>query len=265
MGTFEHNGAQMYYEIHGEGEPLLLIAGLASDSQSWLSVLPLLSGKYRVIVYDNRTTGRTASHDDSLTVQVMAKDALALLDHLGIDKAIVVGHSMGGQIALTLAATNPERVSCLIIAGTPLEISARNKMLFGNLSQSIKTYGPTREWFQNLFFWIFTPTFFEQKALVSLALDSSVDYPYPQTPKGFCLQVDAAESFQAESFCENVLCPTLVIAGSQDIIFPVDCCKALAEAIPNAQFRIIEQAAHSIHSEKPAEFVQLVQEFITQR
>ncbi len=252
--------ATIYYETYGEGSPLLLIAGLASDSQSWMSIVKPLAENHRVIVYDNRTTGRTTTTEDKLTLEMMVNDAVNLLDHLGIEKADVVGHSMGGSIALMLASSHPERVSRLIIAASPLKISERNRLMMNDFV-TMPNYG-SAEWFRKLFYWLLTPEFFDNPYVVASALETASGYRYLQSLEGFRKQVQSMDYFDATELCTHIKAPTLVIAGEKDIIFTIDECRRLSKAIEGAKLEIIQGAAHSIHSEKPLEFIQSIESFL---
>src|SRR5690242_10345059 len=111
MPQFAHDRASIHYEIVGEGKPLLLIAGIASDSASWGPLLPLLSGR-QLILIDNRGCGQTKV-EGPVEVAEMADDCAALVDHLGFGAVDVVGHSLGGHIALDMAARHPAQVTRL--------------------------------------------------------------------------------------------------------------------------------------------------------
>ena len=124
------NGVDLYYECHGKGAPLMLIAGRASDSQSWQPIVEELSQHYLVILPDNRGVGRTKPQDIETSIQQIADDCMALIGHLGLSSVTLLGHSMGGFVALDCAIRYPERVSQLILAGTSAFNSERNKALF---------------------------------------------------------------------------------------------------------------------------------------
>ena len=103
MPTVKVDDLDIYYETHGEGPPLLLVAGLASDSQSWQPVLDTLAADFKVIVFDNRGVGRTTPQEATTSITRMADDCVGLAQQLGIEKFHLLGHSMGGFIALETA------------------------------------------------------------------------------------------------------------------------------------------------------------------
>jgi len=131
MPSVRINNIDCYYEIHGKGSPLILIAGLASDSQSWKPILGGLAEYFKVVIFDNRGIGRTQYPRDSFRISALALDTVCLLDALAIKKADILGHSMGGYIAQEIAIEYPERVNRLILASTCAATSRKNKSLFG--------------------------------------------------------------------------------------------------------------------------------------
>jgi len=124
------NGIQIYYEIHGTGGPLLLIAGLTSDSQSWQSVIQGFADRYQVINFDNRGVGRTQPSDEFTTIEQMADDCVALIQYLQLSSVHLLGHSMGGFIAQRCVIRYPNVVDRLILVGTSASVSDRNTALF---------------------------------------------------------------------------------------------------------------------------------------
>ncbi|MCJ7515631.1 MAG: alpha/beta hydrolase, partial [Dehalococcoidia bacterium] len=99
MPTVKASDINIYYEIHGEGEPLLMIQGYAQYSGHWTTLIPPFSKEYRVIIFDNRGTGRSDKPEPPYTMKMMAADVKGLLDAIGIDKANIFGVSIGGMIA----------------------------------------------------------------------------------------------------------------------------------------------------------------------
>src|SRR5882762_11384378 len=109
------NGLKMYYEIHGTGEPLILLHGGLGATEMFGEILPLLSNTRQVIAVDLQAHGRTADIDRPLSFEAMASDIAALIKHLGIEKADVMGYSLGGGVALRVAVQHPEAVRKLVL------------------------------------------------------------------------------------------------------------------------------------------------------
>ncbi|MGH7754213.1 MAG: alpha/beta fold hydrolase, partial [Gemmatimonadales bacterium] len=107
-----------YYEEAGSGDPLILIMGFTGDLQGWALQVPALAKHYRVITIDNRGAGRTSAPDRPYTIAGMAEDVAAVMDRLGVAKAHVLGYSMGGYIAQSLALAHPGKVDKLILLST---------------------------------------------------------------------------------------------------------------------------------------------------
>ena len=127
------NGIEMYYERVGQGEPIVLITGLAGDVSFWNKTVPMLSDRFDVITVDNRGAGRTRC-SGSFGIEDMADDVIDLLDHLGIFKSNILGWSMGSHIALDLAARYPDRVRTLTIVACYLYRPARSAYILEYLA-----------------------------------------------------------------------------------------------------------------------------------
>ena len=265
MPQLSVDGVDLYYELHGSGSPLMLVAGLASDSQSWQPVVGELSRRFLVITPDNRGSGRTAPQSCEIAIGRMADDCAALADHLGLPSVNLLGHSMGGFVALELAARHPRRVDRLILAGTSSSNSRRNNALFADWAASLESGTDPARWFRNIFYWIFSARFFEDQTLVEDALRFAVDYPYPQSSAAFRGQIDAIARYNGNSGLKAVGSKTLVISGSEDLLFPPETGVELAQAIPNARHSVIEGAAHSIHMEQPGAFMDRIFDFLSDR
>ncbi len=108
----------MYYEVHGSGEPLVLIGGLANDVSEWEWMINSCAESHRVLAFDNRGAGRSDKPDVPYSIEMMAEDTDALMEIAGMPQATVLGVSMGGRIALQLTLAHPERVARLILVST---------------------------------------------------------------------------------------------------------------------------------------------------
>ncbi len=268
MPITDIHGIDLYYEIHGEthdiGVPLVLVAGLASDSQSWQPVVEDLSSRHFVVTFDNRGVGRTRPQDTQISISQIADDCVGLIRHLGLSYVNLLGHSMGGFIALDLAIRYPEWVNQLILASTSASSSSRNNALFSNWVSCLESGMDSRLWYRNLFFWFFSRQFFDNQVAVDEAVRYALDYPYPQSAIALGNQVKALASFDCTDDLATISAKTMVISGREDLLFPFEVCTHLAQAIPGASLRTIDNAAHSIHWEQPQAFTDSVSEFLSQ-
>ena len=258
MPYLNHDDITLYYETHGNGPPLLLIAGFASDSQSWQPVIHTLAKRFRVIVIDNRGSGRTRPMDDFVSIGDMADDCGKLLDHLGLSTSHVLGHSMGGFIAQELALRQPHRVISLMLAATACRNSPRNNALFADWVDNHTSGANLEQWFRVVFYWLFTRRFFDDRHNVEAAVDYAINYPFPQSSAALANQARAMAAFDRSGDISMITAPTLVIAGSEDVLFPPEAADMLVQLLPAARLETIRNAAHSIHSEQPDAFCRAI-------
>ena len=118
MAFVENQGAKIYWDEQGQGEPILLIMGLAYASQMWYRTRPLLASRYRTLALDNRGIGQSDVPPGPYPIALMASDANAVMDAAGVESAHVFGVSMGGMIAQEFALQYPKRVLSLILGCT---------------------------------------------------------------------------------------------------------------------------------------------------
>ena len=118
MPVFENDGRRLYYEVQGDGDPLLCVTGLSADHFAWTLQVPPWSQSFKTIVFDNRDVGQSFRADGPYEVADMAHDTLALVDGLGLERFHLVGMSMGGTIAQEIALAAPERVRTLTLVVT---------------------------------------------------------------------------------------------------------------------------------------------------
>jgi pimeloyl-ACP methyl ester carboxylesterase len=263
MPSTRVNDVNLYYEIHGNGPALMLVAGLASDSQSWQPIIQDLSQHFCVIILDNRGTGRTTPHEVETSIQQMSDDCMALLRELGVQSVALLGHSMGGFVALDCALRYPHHVSHLILAGTSAVNSARNTALLRDWVSYLETGMDVEHWFRNLFYWIFSPRFFEDQGAVNEAVRFAVEYPYPQSRIAFANQVKAIETFDCVEELPDIRMKTLILCGNADLFFPPEESLKVLQAIPGSTCSLIKDAAHSIHMEQPKAFTEYVVNFLS--
>ncbi|MCD4820213.1 MAG: alpha/beta hydrolase [Candidatus Cloacimonetes bacterium] len=243
----------------------MLIAGLGSDSQSWQPIIKDLSQNFLVITFDNRGVGRTKPMDIDLSIQQIADDCISLVKHLGFSSINLLGHSMGGFVALDCAIRHPKNISKLILAGTSAYSSERNNALLLDWVSYQKSGMDLKLWFRNMFYWLFTKQFFKNDKTVTEAINFALEYPYPQSDIAFANQVKTITKYNCLKYLPVITSKTMIICGKEDLLFPAKESIKLLKKIPEAKFSIIENAAHSIFMENPKAFIECVLEFINDR
>ncbi|MDQ2655057.1 MAG: alpha/beta hydrolase [Chloroflexota bacterium] len=247
------DAGDLYYEVAGEGPPLLLIAGFSGNTTGWLPVLPALAEHFTLIMFDNRGAGRSCVPPGPYTTAQMADDAVALLDHLDVNRAHVLGSSMGGMIAQELALRHPARVDKLILnvtAARPTPVLTR--FLEANI-WAIKHGMPPEDRAFWVLPWMASPAIMtaHEKVMQTLAVRQANPYPAPDA--GLIAQAQAILAHDALARVGQITAPTLVLSAAEDILTPVAGGRVLAEAIPGSEFQVLPRGAHVTAAEYPAE------------
>jgi len=253
MPTIPVGDINIYYELFGQGEPLLLIMGLNANMLSWGPIIPArLAERYQVILFDNRGAGRTDQPDGPYTMEQMAADAVGLLDALGIASAHVFGGSMGGMIAQHVALNHADRLRKLILGctmcGGPHAVSAAPEVL------AYLVPDPTLSAFEAAWRGVpicYSPEFIAaNKSLIEDLLLAACEYPTRSA--AYEAQLGAVmNSHDTYDRLPQIQAPTLVLTGNRDVLIPPENSRILAERIPNAQLHEIEGAGHVFHISHP--------------
>ena len=255
----------IYYEIHGKGEPLVLIYGYAGDSGLWFRQTPILSKKYRVIAFDNRGVGRSDKPDIPYTMAMMAEDVAGLLDVIGVDAAHIFGISMGGMIAQHFALNYPQRVTSLMLGCTYCG-GIRSIPIGPEALAALADFERFKKMTLEEIVWQLVPFLFSRKFIeknpdvVEERVAKSLEYPTPM--HGVTRQAEAIMGHDTYELLPKIKLPTLVIAGDNDRLIPVENSRILASKIPKAELAIIKGAGHEFFIEDPEETNQVVLGFL---
>lgn len=247
MPDLDRDDITLHYEIDGAGPPVILLAGMLSDSASWTPLVEPLSREFTLIRPDNRTTGRTTPWDAPVSILGMAQDALALMDHLGHGAFHVVGHSMGGRMAIELAGLAAGRVSSLTVMASAPQRSARSIAVFDALSEIRAQPDGETLWLKALYPWVFSSAFFENPENTEIALQAALAYPHAQSRAAMMHQIDILRTYVPQADISDLTCPTQVLYGEKDVLLPEDEARAGFAAFANATHHTIAGAGHSIH------------------
>src|SRR3954471_6667204 len=265
-GIVRANGQDLYYELHGEGPPLVLLMGIGYDSSLWtLEQVPALSARFTVILIDNRDAGRSSNACQPYTIGDMADDVAGLLDVLRIQQTHLLGLSMGGMVALEFALRHPERLDRLVVTGTGAA-PARSAVDPIQIWNWVRANDPTGEIFGGQqFVSLFSTTFLRNHEAVRDTAQLLASNPYPMSPEAYGRQANAYRQFDALDRLAAITAPTLVVVGEQDLLTPPWIAREVAEAIPGAQFKVIrgDGSSHVVPIERPDDFNRLVLDFLS--
>jgi len=268
MPTVHANGIDIYYEIHGSGEPLVLIAGLGYSIWVWHMMVAGLAGKNQVIIFDNRGVGKTGDPPGPYTAEMMADDTVGLIRALELEKVTILGHSMGGFIAQSLVLKYPEVVTKLILASsnyggpnhvhmpaetvailTDMTMDQMERSEWGiKISTSPGFYEANPEFVQEWIGYIFERPVSPEALQAQMAIGLEL------------LSATAEHSYEHK--LKNIKAPTLIFSGDGDQLVPSGNVELLAREIPNNQAEIIADCGHFFPFDKPEESVEIINRFL---
>jgi 3-oxoadipate enol-lactonase len=236
------NGIRIHYEVYGHGDPVLLVSGLGGAALGSLLQVKDLSARYQVITFDNRGVGESDVPDlPAYPTALLADDAAALLDHLGVARAHVVGASMGGTISMELAIRQPKRVRTLSICCSWARGDGRFIQTIRSWMALVPHLSVEDRFRHVLFPWIYSPAFLADEAAVAEALKRALAYPHPTRAEGLIRQGEGLIAWNGSRIKEikRIKAPTQVLVGKADIVTPPAFSRELADLIPNARLRIL--------------------------
>jgi pimeloyl-ACP methyl ester carboxylesterase len=258
-------GIKVHYQEKGEGTPLILIHGFAASTYTWKDVFVPLSEKYRVIAVDLKGFGFTEKPDGDYTRAKQAELVAGLMDNLKIEKAYLVGNSMGGEVALNVALRQPNRVISMVLVDSAgiqsvgrgslvpayLQIPYINRGLtaLAMLSPSLVRSGLEKSYFDD-----------------TKVSDAEVDYYYQplKTDDGQRATILARQQFNLDSIeprLDQITTPSLLIWGAEDEIIPLEAGRKMNSAIKGSELKVYEKCGHIPQEEMPERLVSDIENF----
>lgn len=261
--TTASDGTQIAYQAFGrsDGDVLLLLQGLGADSRGWALQRMAFGRRYRCLAVDNRGVGGSADAAHPFSLEEMAEDAVAVLDAEGVDRAHVMGASMGGVLAQFVGVSHPDRVRTLVLACTACRHHNWRRELFTEWAEAVEAQGMSAL-ASDALRWLIGPRL-QRRFGVWLNLMARI--VLQGSPESFVAQVhailDASDEVRVE--LASVRAPTLVITGSQDLLTPLGDAEELHELIPTSELVELRGAAHALMVEAPNAFNRAVLEFLS--
>ncbi len=267
MPTVQVRDDEIYYDVQGQGQPFIFFSETACDGEIWkLFQVPEFSRDHKVITHDYRGTGRSSKPSIDYTTRMFCDDAVAILDHLKVKDAIVLGHSMGGRVAQLLALEYPERVSKLILASTGASFPGPPGLPLTMCKEMIE-WGYEKYIREHTLQVGFTDEFVKHHAdsveaffRVRLANICPVEF--------YLRHVLARQSHDTSARLKDIRVPTLIMVGDREgdpkVVMTHRMSSAiLAEGLPNAQFVILPNQKHNYFASAPEAAHRVIREFIS--
>lgn len=257
------DGVRIAFEVRGDRGPwLLLIHGLGYARWGWEPVADLLAERFRVVLFDNRGIGASDVPPGPYSAAQMAGDALAVLDAAGVDRAHVVGTSLGGMIAQELVLAALERVDRLVLVSTTPggdrahPIPEPTQQLIADLPSLPPAEGLRRAVENAL-----TPqAVTERPDLVDRIMAHRL--ALPQDPAGWQAQAAAGTTYDGGDRIQRVTVPTLIVQGTDDAVIDARNADVLADLLPDVEVERFDGVGHLVYWEQPERFVRVITDFL---
>jgi pimeloyl-ACP methyl ester carboxylesterase len=261
MPYAEAGRVRLYYEVHGSGgPPVMLLAGLGQALESWGPSTAALASDHRVVVMDTRGLARSDRPDVPYTGAELAGDVAAVLNSAGLDRAHLVGHSMGGMIAMHTALEHPDRVRSLTLASAYAATDDWSRRLFEVRRTMIDALGLV-EHFKLSTMFVFSPRAFREMRDWMASMEQARDATPPDMAPylrqlQFCMEHDVTGRL------DQIRAPTMVVVGAEDILTSPIQGRELADAIAGADYAEVPATSHGVIWENPEVFNGLVRSFV---
>ncbi|MFW9826088.1 MAG: alpha/beta fold hydrolase [Candidatus Thorarchaeota archaeon] len=270
----EVNGIKICYEILGQGEPVLLVHGLGSKKESWIAQFKPLSEYFKVIRFDNRGAGKSDRPKGEYTMELFADDIAGLMDFIEIDKAHIIGWSLGGMIVQNFVIKYPERVNKMVLIntnyGTPDESGAEVYKNMRIAGLKAKEKDPEKAFWNSIradYYIKFRQQLEADPSKKWYGLWSAEDLIKetminPPTIEDIEVQAKAVSTHHTLERLNEIKNDSLLITSTHDRVMPVSVMKEMHERIPNSTLKIINKAGHGSPRSRAPEINKLIIDFL---
>lgn len=264
MPQIQTNGMEMHYEVHGEGEPLICIMGITAPGEVWEEHVKVWSQFYQCITPDNRGVGLSDKPEGEYSSAMMADDYAGLMDALGIEKAKVVGCSMGSIITQQLALRHPEKVEKAVLMCSWARCDAYAKSVFAHI-ETLKEKVNAAEFMEYIQLLIFNKRSWDDEdtlAGLQQGRQEALENENPQPLHGLKGQAAACVNHDVLAQLPELKAPCLVIGGEDDVFTPRWMSEEIDAALPRSEMHLYPQSGHAFHWENLQDFNQRVLDFL---
>lgn len=246
------NHAKLFHRQEGKGHPLVLVAPLGADSSFWARQLDDLTAAARVVTFDARGSGISTPCPDGCSVELLADDLIALLEHIDLTRTDLAGVALGGLVAVEVAARRPDLVRSLVLVSTYTAADDHIRQTTARWRELARTRG-MEELFKHCAQWVFSPDYVRDNRTELDKLRTFFRLT-TQDPESFCQQSLAGVSYDARPALRRVSCPALVVHGGADRLVHPRHAEELAAALPASRLSLIDAAPHFLTWENEKRF-----------
>ena len=250
-------GATLEYREQGEGDALVLLHGLGSQASDWSLHMPALSDRFRVIAPSLRGFGGSVRPTGPMTIMQYADDVVELLDALGITRAHVLGHSMGGAVALQLAVAHRERLNSLIVINSQASFALRDWRRYMIILVRLLAGGPAG--MERLSRFLARRLFPKDSQAVLRA--HMVNQYTRNDSRAYLAAIEALAGWSVEDLVDRVATPTLVVAGEYDVT-PVAAAREFAGRLPRGELHVVPDSGHATPFDQHERVIALILDFL---
>jgi 3-oxoadipate enol-lactonase len=265
MPKIKVKNISLYYETHGQGQPVVFVPGFNADHFVWSNIVDAYAKNYQVIVFDNRGVGQSSCPDVPYTVDMMAEDVVELCKALKLERCHFVGNSMGSAIVQTIAYKYPDMVRSAILCNAFTKIDIKFGLFAKAQLEFIKAGATPRALAEGVLGWVFSGNYLKQEGRVDKLIEQTLANPYPITEVGYRNQLHALLTFDSSSWVTQIKRLCMIVTTKQDLIASERQARELEQLLPAALCECIYDAGHLPHIEQPEEFNKIVLTHIAQR
>jgi aminoacrylate hydrolase len=254
------DGANLYYETHGSGPPLLLVSGLGGVTTFWQSHVEAFARHFTVVLHDHRGTGRSALSRIDYTVPQMADDALQLMDALAIGRAHYIGHSTGGAMGQVIATDWPDRISKLVLCGTWAKTDVFFRRSFEMRALVLQHLGP-EAYSKTSALALHMPAWVRDHD-AELAANEAIAHETIPVPEIVLSRIAAIVAHDRHGRLRDIRCPTLAVGARDDQVTPAYFTEEIGRLIPDCRTVILPYGGHFFPNALPDVYQRLVIDFL---
>lgn len=263
MPYVQLNQANVYYEVHGQGKPLVLVSGYGCDHSFWGGLLEPLAANFEVLIFDLRGSGQTVYDKKDFTLETLGEDTIRLINALGWKDPCILGHSMGGAISLYIAAKYAERIPKLILFNCASKLSAIASKALNSILE-LQKIGVSIDLVIDCFMpWAFSDAFLADPQKILLYKKNVAEYPFIQTVEGNARQLSALDMFDGGTLLKNIRAQSLVVGTDRDLLVSKNEFEFIANNIFNARLKMMS-GSHVMLVEQPEIFAELILSFLNE-